>query len=240
MMINYEQMKTTIWSFPDRGTWATHKGDYRGNWSPHVPRNLILKYTKQGDLVFDGFLGSGTTAIEAKLLGRNFIGVDINKNALEIASSRLKFESDFDCDIQLRLGTSEQLSFIKDNSVDFICTHPPYANIIKYSDSIGGDLSLLDYTYFLYSIENVAREYKRILKKYSICCFMIGDIRKRGNIIPLGFLTMQKFIDTGFTLKEIIIKEQHNCRSTNKWINKNNDFYLIAHEYIFVLQNIVA
>ncbi len=36
---------TTVWSFPDRGEWATHVGNYRGNWSPCIPRNLILRYT---------------------------------------------------------------------------------------------------------------------------------------------------------------------------------------------------
>ena len=41
-MKTYELQNTTIWSFPDRGNWATHKGDYRGNWSPHIPKNLIL------------------------------------------------------------------------------------------------------------------------------------------------------------------------------------------------------
>ena len=61
---------TTIWSFKERGNWATHKGDYRGNCSPQVPRNLILKYTKEGDIVLDTFCGSGTTMIEAKLLNR--------------------------------------------------------------------------------------------------------------------------------------------------------------------------
>lgn len=36
---------STVWSFPNRGNWATHIGNYRGNWSPYIPRNLILKYT---------------------------------------------------------------------------------------------------------------------------------------------------------------------------------------------------
>lgn len=46
---------TTLWSFPDRGTWATHylNSKYRGNWAPQIPRNLILKYTKEGDIVLD-------------------------------------------------------------------------------------------------------------------------------------------------------------------------------------------
>lgn len=68
-----EQFKlegTTIWSFKERGNWATHKGDYRGNCPPQVPRNLILKYTQEGDVVLDPFCGSGTTLIETKLLNR--------------------------------------------------------------------------------------------------------------------------------------------------------------------------
>lgn len=66
----FELEETTIWSFKERGNWATHRGDYRGNCPPQVPRNLILKYTNEGDIVLDTFCGSGTTMIEAKLLNR--------------------------------------------------------------------------------------------------------------------------------------------------------------------------
>lgn len=63
---------------------------------------------------------------------------------------------------------------------------------------------------------------------------MIGDKRAKGNVVPLGFQLMQIFIEAGFRLKEIIIKEQHNCKSTGKWINIPRSFLLLAHEYIFV------
>ena len=53
---------------------------------------------------------------------------------------------------------------------------------------------------------------------------MIGDIREHGYVRPLGMDTMQKFIDNGFKLKEIIIKEQHNCRSTSYWEKKDRSF----------------
>jgi len=46
-------VSTTVWSFPKRGSWATHKGDYRGNWAPQIPRALMLMYTKPGDIVLD-------------------------------------------------------------------------------------------------------------------------------------------------------------------------------------------
>src|SRR5229473_3745739 len=73
---------TTVWSFPERGTWATHDGSYRGNWSPYIPRNLLLRYTAPGDWVLDPFVGGGTTAIEAALLGRRAIAGDLNPAAL--------------------------------------------------------------------------------------------------------------------------------------------------------------
>ncbi len=80
---------TTVWSFPKRGAWATHRGNYRGNWAPQIPRALILMYTEPGDTVLDPMIGSGTTCIEAKLLGRNCIGVDINYNAVILTLHRL-------------------------------------------------------------------------------------------------------------------------------------------------------
>ena len=42
---------------------------------------------------------------------------------------------------------------------------------------------------------------------------MMGDIR-RNAVVPLGFNLMNIFLKQGFKLKEIIIKEQHNCSST--------------------------
>ena len=54
----FDLEETSIWSFPNRGKWATHSGKYPGNWSPYIPRNLILRYSKPGDWVLDQFLGS--------------------------------------------------------------------------------------------------------------------------------------------------------------------------------------
>jgi len=47
----FEVEETTVWSFPERGNWATHQGNYRGNWAPQIPRNLILLYIEPGDWV---------------------------------------------------------------------------------------------------------------------------------------------------------------------------------------------
>lgn len=234
----FELEKTSVWRFPTRGNWATHNGSYRGNWSPFIPRNLILRYSKEKDLILDQFVGSGTTLIEAKLLQRNAIGIDVNSNALEIAKENTNFNYPSSSKIRIIKGNATNISFINDSSIDLICTHPPYANIIKYSSNLNGDLSLLSLDDFLKSMEAVAKESFRVLKENKYCAFLMGDIRRHGYVYPLGFQCLSKYLNAGFHLKEIVIKEQFNCSTTSQWLNKTeqSNFLLLAHEYLFILK----
>lgn len=236
---NFELETNTVWAFPNRGKWATHDAKYRGNWSPYIPRNVILRYSSEGDTVLDQFVGGGTTAVEAKLTGRNFIGFDINPAAVELTQKKLDFEYNTSAEIFVKLGDARKLE-LSDDSIDLICTHPPYADIINYSDGIDGDLSLLSIKPFLTEIGIVAEECYRVLKKDKFCAILMGDTRKKGMVQPLAFETMKLFELAGFKLKEIIIKEQHNCKATGFW--KTNsikyNFLLLAHEYLFVFKKI--
>lgn len=233
---NFEQELTTIWSFKERGNWATHNPNYRGNWSPYIPRNLLLRYSKEKDLVLDQFAGSGTTLVEAKLLNRNCIGIDINPNAIKLCKKAIDFKATKTGNVKIIKGNAQDLSKIKDKTIDFICTHPPYANIINYSDGIKNDLSLLKVKDFLEAIKPVANESFRVLKDEKYCAILIGDTRKNGRVVPLGFGVMKIFLNAGFKLKEIIIKEQHNCKATGYWKTSSikYNFLLLAHEYLFV------
>ena len=234
---NFELETNTVWAFPNRGKWATHDAKYRGNWSPYIPRNVILRYSNEGDTVLDQFVGGGTTAVESKLTGRNFIGIDINPNAVELSRNKCNFEFDSNVDISIRLGDARKLD-LPDESVDLICTHPPYADIIKYSEDIDGDLSHLPMKSFLMEIGKVAEESFRVLKKDKFCAILMGDTRKKGMVQPLAFETMRIFELAGFKTKEIIIKEQHNCKATGFWKTNSikHNFLLLAHEYLFVFK----
>lgn len=236
---DFELEMTTHWSFPKRGDWATHDAKWRGNWSPYIPRNILLRYSQEGDLVLDQFAGGGTTLVEAKLLNRDIIGVDVSDVALERCRDKVDFEHEgADGKVYIRKGDARDLNFVPDESIDLICTHPPYANIIKYSEDISEDISLLKIPAFLEAMKDVAAESYRVLKKDKFCAVLMGDTRQKGCMQPMSFDVMKIFQDAGFTLKELIIKEQHNCRATGYW--KTNsvkyNFLLIAHEYLFVFR----
>jgi DNA modification methylase len=235
---NFELEMNTVWSFPERGSWATHDAKYRGNWSPYIPRNLLLRYSTEGDLVLDQFAGGGTTLVEAKLLKRNIIGVDVNPDALERCKEKTNFEYPNSGEVSIVQGDARKLDFIKDKSIDFICTHPPYADIIHYSEGINADLSQFGVNEFLSEMKLVASECYRVLKKDKFCAILMGDTRKKGHVVPMSFEVMKIFEQAGFKTKEIIIKEQHNCKATGYW--KTNsikyNFLLLAHEYLFVFK----
>ena len=151
---DFKEEQTTVWSFKQRDNWATHSGEYRGNWSPYIPRNVILKYSKPGELVLDYFCGAGTTAVESKLLGRRCIAFDINEKAVELARKNVDFSVESQqlaliaengrsgiYEPELSVGDARDISFLQDNSIDLICSHPPYAGIINYSSKVEGYLS---------------------------------------------------------------------------------------------------
>ena len=240
--VDFYPEKLQINTFPRRGNWATHKSDWRGNWSPEVARNLILRYSNEKDHLLDCMIGGGTTAIEAKILNRHITCVDVNEEALERTKKSLEFEVENRAKQRVVKCDARDMSFIKDNEIDFVLTHPPYADIIKYSEGkIEEDLSgIHDIDAFVDEIGKVAKELFRVLKKGKYCAILMGDTRRNKMYQPLAFKVMQKFLDTGFVLKEDIIKRQFNCKATGFWVtrSKETNFLLIMHEHLFVFQKI--
>ena len=242
---NFKEKNTTVWSFKQRGNWATHNGRYRGNWSPYIPRNVILKYSSPGDIVLDYFVGGGTTAVEAKLLGRRCIARDINpaaigltKENLDFTPSEELFERNPIYEPDVSVGDARDLSDMPDGSIDLICTHPPYAGIINYSSKVEGDLSKLNIEEFLEEMGKVAKESYRVLNPGGKCAILIGDTRKHKHVVPIGFPAINVFMDAGFKLRNLVIKRQHNCKSTGFWYKKSikYNFLLLAHEYLPIFE----
>jgi DNA modification methylase len=242
---DYVMESETVWSFPDRGDWATHTGNYRGNWSPYVPRNLISRFTKPSDVVLDQMVGSGTTLVECKLLGRRGIGVDINRDAIMVTLDRLDFCCDAEdlnqqkeFDIEVFVGDARNLNKVKSGSVDLVATHPPYAGIITYTrNRVEGDLSSLGLEDYLEAMKAVAYESLRVLKPGRHCAVLIGDTRRHLHYMPISKKVLEAFLDVGFVLREDVIKLQWKTKMTREqWRGKQHRFYKIAHEHLYIFR----
>ncbi len=233
---------TTVWAFRDRGRWATHSGHYRGNWSPYIPRNMILRHSGANDVVLDCFVGGGTTAVESLLLGRNFVGVDINKASIELTGTAIdavrhyaeRKGVELGAWTRLAVGDARRLSGVEDGSIDLICTHPPYAGIIRYSSGLEGDLSSLEPDEYVVEMQKAIGEQRRVLREQGSCVLLVGDKRKEKRVVPLGFMLIEAYLRGGFELDELVIKRQFNTRTTGLWYNRamKGRFLLLAHEYL--------
>lgn len=246
----YEDLITdSLWIFDRRDSSGVHKADYWGNFIPQIPNQFLRRFTKKGEWVLDPFLGSGTTLIECKRLGRNGLGIELNKQVAIAAKERLKKEKNiFGIQTEVVSGDSRIISLnlvikkMKMKSFQFLFLHPPYWDIIKFSDNLS-DLSNANSTEdFLKMYKEVVDNTYSLLDKGRYCAVVIGDKYLSGEWIPLGFYVMQVMIDKGFKLKSTIIKNfdqttaKRNQKELWRYRALAGGFYIFKHEYIFLFQ----
>ena len=203
----------SVVSYPDRGPWGDSR--YRGNCSGYLVKDMILRFKCQS--VFDPAEGSGTVR-------------DVVSGINRYLTKEIDYEGR-----DLKKGWDILTSPLPEKQFDLVWYHPPYWDIIRYSDD-SKDLSncrnLEDFEIRLN--QSVERLYQSI-RTGGVLVILIGDKRKNGCYYPLiKTLLSNKKIGQ---LKAIIIKVQHNCRSDQRQYRSQNPFLIpIRHEYCFVFQ----
>ena len=254
--INLEDWKNTeiwtdsLWIIPERDKSGKHNGFYHGNFVPQIPRQLILRYTKKDDVVFDPFVGSGTTAYEAESLGRHFVGVDIQPELINHIKSKIDNKNYFaelvagdSMDKSTFSGIAEILNKKKRKNVQLAILHPPYADIVKFSNhekDLSNAKSLED---FLSNFSLVVSNTINLLEKNRYLAIVMGDKYTQGKWIPLGFYCLNEAQKLGLTLKSIVIKNMEGNRAKQnkdaiwKYRALSSDYYIFKHEYILIFKN---
>ncbi|BAI61698.1 putative DNA methylase [Methanocella paludicola SANAE] len=77
----------SVWSF---GSESAKKIGHPAPYPVELPSRCIKLYTFEGDVVLDPFIGSGTTAVAAKMLDRHYVGYEVDEEYVELARRRLK------------------------------------------------------------------------------------------------------------------------------------------------------
>lgn len=240
----------SLWLISERDKSGKHDGFYHGNFIPQIPRQLIKRYTKKGDMVLDPFLGSGTTAFECETLNRDLIGIDIQKDLLKNVYQKLDKENKLKYSFIVGdSGSAKTLEKIKNkllerkkDFVQLVILHPPYADIIKFSDhedDLSNSKTLLD---FITRFSLVLKNSIEVLENGKYLAIVIGDKYTKGQWIPLGFYCMNEAMKLGLTLKSIVIKDMNGNRAKqNKeaiWRYRalSSDYYIFKHEYVMIFK----
>ena len=207
---------TSIVSYPERGEGGNNR--YRGNCAPKLIEDLA-GFFKPAEIC-DYMCGSGTTKAAADKLG--------------IRSRLYDLHSGFD---------------IMNNEIrerpEFIFWHPPYWDIIKYSDVMykasdieeryGYDPRVLDlsripdWEKFVSAMNYAMMKQFTALEKGGRMAVLMGDIKKKGKLYSM----LAEIVKPG-TLENIIIKAQHNCFSDR--VQYSGSFIPILHEYVMIVR----
>ena len=134
----------SLWIINQRDKSGKHKNVYHGNFIPQIPNQLINRYTKKDDVILEPFMGSGTTLFECEKLNRKYIGFDINPLMLDYVNKSME-NSGFDdkfyinyCNSLDSIQVDENMSDAKNKfnceNLQFILMHPPYMDIVKFTE----------------------------------------------------------------------------------------------------------
>ncbi len=252
---NYDDIITgSLWLLGSRDKTGPHVGDYWGNFVPLIPNQVLRRFTKQGEVVLDLFSGMGTTLIECRHLGRHGIGVELNPEVAEQSTKRIEEAANpHDISTQVLVADSaseavkkqirDRLRRLGKEHADCVILHPPYHDIIKFSDDpkdMSNAGSLED---FLQTFRKVALNANDLLAEGRHLALVIGDKYTNSEWIPLGFECMQICRDLGLQLKAINVKdiqgnERGKGKSENLWRYRalKQGLYLFKHEYIMLFR----
>jgi len=242
----------SLWLINERDKSGKHANIYHGNFIPQIPNQLIRRYTKENETVLDLFMGSGTTLFECEKLNRNFIGFDINTEIIDYVKSKMtetqniKFkinECDVANEVLFKENIEKSLSELNTEKVQFIIAHPPYMDIVKFTEKSEDLSQISDLTTFVRRFVQVIKNVFPYLENKKYIGIVIGDVYKKSEVVPLAFYVLDA-IKRNFSvkLKGIIIKNIEGNRGKlgqrNIWQYRalKSDYFIFKHEYILIFK----
>ena len=215
--------------------------DHGATFPEKMVNRLIRMYSKEGDLILDPFLGSGTTLEACRNTKRNGIGIELNERFIPYAKEVCK-QTTLNGNIKLEAihdDCRNMLNHLKEEIVQLMVTSPPYANFIHrsvedrkkthktslikhanrstvnpYSEK-PEDFGNLEYPEFLKELKDVMKKLFKVTKKGGYNVWVVKDYRDTKNNIPyIDFHSDLAKIgeEVGFKYHDLIIWDQTDQR----------------------------
>ena len=250
---DYDHVWTdSLWLIDSRDTTGGHQLDYHGNFVPQIATQMVLRYTKEDDIVLDPFLGSGTSAIEAERQNRRLIGVELKPDLVDtvrekvsprLLGDRIRVLQGDATLSETTVRVRQALDEMGAEHAHLLILHPPYHDIIRFSEDKADLSNAGDLESFLDGSESVAQHGFSLLEPGRVAALVIGHKHTEGMLTPLGFYCMERMQRLGFRSKAIIVKSiegngRGKGRSSNLWCYRalRGGFYIFKREYVMVFR----
>lgn len=192
-------VEVTHYSTKGADGFAHHlRGKHPSPKPPQLMKKFVDFFTKEGQVVFDPFMGVGGTLIACSLSNRKGIGVDLSKNYIDLYKKVCK---ELDVAEQTAIvGNSLELEKLlpKDTKFDFILTDPPYGEMLskkrtgqkKKKTGVAvatpftnheTDLGNMERENFLESLKNIIAKSAEYLKPKGYIAVFVKDLQPNGN-----------------------------------------------------------
>lgn len=255
-----EILTDSLWIIDKSDRAEANNASFHGLFIPEIPRQVIQRYTRKWEVVFDPFLGMGTTAIEAMSLNRYCIGADLSADTIHRADIQttqhcqllpegvkgtLWREIGDSCEEGFvdRLVKNGLTSFSKEE-IALAILHPPYHNIVKFSEDPRDLSNCASLEVFIVWFGLVVDNVTKHLQKGRFLVLVIGDMYEKGEVVPLGFECMREVLRRNYRLKAIVVKNiagnraKRNQENLWRYRHLKNGTFNFGHEYVFVFQRI--
>jgi DNA modification methylase len=222
-----------VWQFFYEGRDVRDKKLHPATYPIALARRCIELFTHRGELVLDPFVGSGTTLVAARDLGRNAAGFDLNPSYVELARARLQYESG---EIARQLCIADDARnigrYLAPDTVGLIVTSPPYANLLnrrrknksrrgdlrlndqylkveQYSQDVR-DLGTLELEPYAQVMGEIFQALLPLLRPMAHCVINVPDMWWDNTRVTIHVAIIEKMRQVGYELRNIIIWDRTN------------------------------
>jgi len=222
-----------VWRFFYEGRDVRDKKQHPATYPIALARRCIELFTHRGELVLDPFVGSGTTLVAARDLGRNAAGFDLNPSYVELARVRLQYDSGEPAR-QVCIGDDARniARYLAPATVGLILTSPPYANLLnrrrknksrrgdmrlndqylqveQYSQDVR-DLGTLELEAYACAMGEIFQALLPLLRPTAHCVINVPDMWWDNTRITIHVAIIEKLRQVGYELRNIIIWDRTN------------------------------
>jgi len=183
------------------------KENHHGIWIEEIPYQMIKRFSKENDLVWSVFGGTGIDYEIATHLNRQCVVNDINP------------KRDF-----IQFGDSRTFKPCHGQEVSLALLHPPYWDMVKYSEKEEDGSSKKTLKEFLEWFKEIEKNVDKHLKKDGFVVLACGNLYKNSEEIELGEILKYIFLSDGYTLKQHIIKDYGETKGSSAR-NYNVNYY---------------